>query len=78
MRVTLESTTRIVHVETPAGTVPARVWEGTTESGIKVYAMVTRIAAHAGENLADFERELQQCAPPSPVIDQVWPARMVL
>ncbi len=46
-------------------TVPARVWEGTTESGIPVYAFITRIAVHNDADHTQFEAELQECRAPS-------------
>lgn len=74
MRVTLHSTTRIVEVNG----VPGRVWEGTTDKGVTVYAVITRIAAASSANLSDFERELQECAPPTGPSMTVFPTRMVL
>lgn len=56
MKITIESTEKIVKLYG----VPARIWEGKTESGIKIYCFVTRIAAHKGENLEEFEKELQE------------------
>ncbi len=58
MTITIESTDRIIQLTTQAGTVPARLWEGRTASGIKVECLVTRIAAQAGEDLSQFDREL--------------------
>jgi hypothetical protein len=78
VKVTLESTTKIVELETAVGRVNARVWEGTTDSGIPVHAFVTRIAVQKDLDASQFERELQECRPPSRVIDETYPARMVL
>lgn len=78
MVVTLRSTTKLVELETPSGRVPARVWEGTTDSGIPVHALITRIAVHGDEDVAQFERELQECAAPTPVIETVYTTRLVL
>lgn len=80
MRVTLESTSRIVHVVGEAGdTVPGRVWEGRTDSGIPVFAVVTRIAAEDdGADLGQFEAELQRCADPTPQSFAAIPARLIL
>lgn len=78
MRVTLESTDRIVELVTPQGTVPGRVWEGTTSHGVKCYAVLTRIAAHKDENLTEFERELKVCRQPSREALEAIPLRMVL
>jgi hypothetical protein len=79
MKITLENTTQIVTIfDEKTGTeIPARVWEGTTESGIKVQALITRIAAKATEDLSQFERELQETKPPSPDF-QPFPLRMIL
>ncbi len=61
MKITVESTTQIVDVNG----IPAHVWEGQTESGIKVYCFITRILVPRGEDESEFERELQECRPPS-------------
>lgn len=59
MKITLEHTDRIVTLEGPSGgTVPARVWQGHTESGIPVHCFVTRIAVAKTEDASQFEREL--------------------
>jgi hypothetical protein len=78
MKVTLESTSKIVELETPQGTVPARIWEGHTETGIPVHAYITRIAAPAeGVDLAQFERELSETRSPSAAV-QAIPLRLIL
>lgn len=74
MKVTLESTTKIVEING----VPARIWEGHTESGIPVHAFVTRIAVHKTQDASQFEAELQEHRPLSPALDGVYPARLVL
>lgn len=79
MRITIESTTEIINLELPDGrTIPGRVWEGTTESGIEVQAIVTRIAAN-GEiyKLDQFERELQEQRLPI-ARERAFPLRMIL
>lgn len=77
MRVTLESTTQVVTVVAGAGAVPARVWEGHTESGIKITVLVTRIAVDRDDDTAQFEAELVGCRPPAIHAD-AWPTRVVL
>ena len=77
MKITLESTTKIVELKGPEGTVPARIWEGTTESGIKVHAFITRIAAPADADQSQFQAELQEQRPPSTDIE-MYPSRLVL
>lgn len=79
MKITIESTSRIVQLARRAGetTVVARVWEGTTESGIKVQALVTRIGAMTTDDLSQFEAELQGTRQPTPDVD-MFPLRMIL
>lgn len=67
MRIILESTTKIVEVNG----VPARIWEGATQSGIPLHAYVTRVAVADDENQEDFERELQEHRAPSPAIEAI-------
>lgn len=62
MKVTLESTTQIV--TTRDGT-RARLWEGRTESGIAVHALVAEIAVSRAADNSEFERELSEHADPS-------------
>lgn len=73
MRITLESTTKMVEVNG----VPARIWEGTTESGIPIHAYITRVAVETNQNQAEFERELNQHRAPSPAV-QAISLRLVL
>ena len=76
MKITLESTTQIVDVNN----VPARVWEGHTDSGIRVICFVTRIAVSKDENqtvLDQFDKELQECKAPTPEV-AVYPLSMIM
>ena len=74
MKVTLESTTKIVQVNG----VPARIWEGETTSGIKVHAFITRVAIDKNElDASEFEKELQECKVPSPAVES-YPLRIIL
>lgn len=73
MKITIESTSKTVELNG----VPARIWEGTTESGIKVHCFVTRIAAPADADLSQFDRELQEHAAPSNAMC-VYPLRMLI
>lgn len=76
MKIIIESTTQITEVNG----VPARVWEGHTETGIKVICLVTRIAVSKDEDpevLQFFEKELQECKAPSPEV-AVYPLRMII
>lgn len=73
MKITIESTTKRVELNG----VPARIWEGHTESGIAVHAYITRIAVHKDDDASEFERELQEQRKPSADV-QVIPLRMIL
>lgn len=74
MLIHIESTTKIVELNG----LPARIWEGQTESGIKVHCYITRIAIDKDEPSAEeFEKELQTCRVPSAEI-QAIPPRMTL
>lgn len=57
MKITIESTTQIVDINNG---VQARIWEGQTESGIPVVALITRIAADKDQNLEQLYRELKE------------------
>lgn len=73
MKITIESTSKIVELNG----VPARVWEGKTESGIPVHCYVTRIAVERDQDGSEFERELQEHRAPSAAIEAI-PLRMIL
>jgi hypothetical protein len=77
LKITIESTSKLVEIQVKGTWVPARVWEGQTESGIKVHCYITRIAAGINEDLGQFERELQEQAAPSAEI-QAIPLRMII
>jgi hypothetical protein len=82
VRVTLESTDRIVSVTTAGdgygNEVPGRVWEGITDSGIRVVTVITRIAAHKDADLKQFTAELLECKPPSHMAVEAIPLRLIL
>lgn len=76
MKITIESTSRIVQIERQGVFMPGRIWEGKTESGIYVQCVITRIAAPSSEDLSQFDRELQEQIDPRR--DDVFPLRMVI
>ena len=82
MKITITSSSQVVMVRTPGGPgkgeVPARIWEGHTASGIPVICLVTRIAVKNDQDCSQFERELQECKPPSIEAMQVFPLRLIL
>ena len=74
MKVILENTTKVVYLNG----VPARIWEGETETGIKVHAYVTRIAIDVDEpRFQEFTKELEECKAPSKEIEAI-PIRLIL
>lgn len=75
MKITLEPTTKIVHLE-PGGAA-ARVWEGRTDGGTRVSAVIVRIIAAAADDNTALERALLEQRPPTLELD-AWPARLVL
>ena len=76
MKIILESTDRRVWLESGGGMIPGRIWEGHTDSGIYVQCVITRIAAPSNLDLSQFNRELEECRPPSRT--DVLPLRMVI
>lgn len=77
MKVTLESTDKIIAIVVNGVEVPARVWEGHTENAIPCTALITRIAARADADLSEVERDLQERARPI-AANTVFPLRMAL
>ena len=73
MKITIESTPKIVHING----VPARVWQGETESGIPVHCFVTRIAPPADADCTEFDRELKEHAAPRAEVE-AYPLRLIL
>lgn len=68
MKLTIENTTKIVELNG----IPCRVWEGETESGIKVHCFISRVAIDKDEPRAEeFQKELQECKPPSQEVDGI-------
>lgn len=74
MTLTLEQTDRIVMVNG----VRARVWEGTTGRGVKVFALVTRIGIHDSDNSSELEAELMEMRPSALRGIEAFPFKLVL
>jgi hypothetical protein len=84
MKITIESTSKIVTLVIDGADVPARVWQGQTDSGIPVQCFITRIAPEIRKDdpnvdalTAEFGRELQRQADPRPTV-AVIPLRMII
>lgn len=85
MKITIESTSRIVTLVVDGKDVPARVWQGFTEvTGIPVQCFITRIAPEISKSHPDvdllteeFSRELARQADPRPTVEAI-PLRMII
>lgn len=73
MTITVEPTTKIVHVNG----LPARIWEGVTDQGTPCHLYVTLVAVAEGLNPVAFEHELESRRAPSPEVEAL-PSRLVL
>ncbi|MER9421293.1 hypothetical protein NKI88_02380 [Mesorhizobium sp. M0317] len=84
MKITIESTSKVVDLVTGGYSVRARFWQGETADGIPVHAFITRIAPEIptsdpriNELTAEFERDLKRQADPRPSV-QAIPLRMII
>jgi len=69
MEAMLESTSKMVTLELGPkfhGCVPARIWEGTTASGVKFQAFVVCVAVAAGQDQA--EADVRRCWARDPLV----------
>lgn len=74
MRAILNSTTKIVKING----IKTRVWEGISESGIKMHAYIALVGIDKNEkNTEQFDRELEQMQDPSVDIDRIPPAMII-
>lgn len=75
MKITIENTDKIVDLNG----VPARIWEGETESGVPVTCFVTRIIPRTHDEAvnAQFAAELREEKTPS-IYAQGIPLRMFI
>ena len=79
MKLTIENTSRVVHVSPPAGAprLLGRVWVGTTEQGVPVQLLVLRVAVENGHDQGAFQQELESTPAPTPEV-VAFPLRMLL
>jgi hypothetical protein len=73
VKITIENTTKTVLLNG----VPARIWEGHTDSGIPIHCYITRVAVQEDLDCAQFEKELQEQRKPSAAIEGI-PMRLIL
>jgi hypothetical protein len=73
MTITISSTTKVVTLDG----IECRIWEGETERGIQIHCFIPRIAVREGQDVSQFEAELQERRSPSPEVEAI-PLRMLL
>ncbi len=81
MKITIESTDKIITLVDNGVEMPARVWLGHTESGVRCHVFVTRVAVKEGQSAeayAQFERELKETAKATPDDIRAIPLRFIL
>lgn len=80
MKITIENTGKIVELDGQAfKSVPARIWEGETESGVPVICFITRIIPRTHDEAvnAQFAAELREEKTPTPYAQGI-PLRMFI
>lgn len=77
MQIILHSTTKLITLIHNGNEIPARIWEGTTASGIPCHAYITRIACHESADTTEFQRELQEHRTPTADI-ATFPLRLII
>lgn len=77
MKVTLESTEKVVQIVVNGTSVPARIWEGKSKKGIACHAYITRIAVANNDDSSEFEKDLTEHKAPTAEIAQI-PLRLIL
>jgi hypothetical protein len=76
MKITLESTKHVVELLRDGAIVKGRVWQGYTDSGIYVQALIVRVAVDGAADQKQFESELEETKAPQAI--DIFPARMVM
>lgn len=72
MKLTLESTDRLIMLDVDGIQVPARVWSGRSASGTPCFAFITRVVPEIPPDdprQKEFVQELEECVPPRPAAD---------
>jgi len=73
MKMTIESTTKTVKLNG----IDCRIWEGSTQGGVKVHCFIPRVGVAEGQDVSEFERELEQQVAPSEEIE-AYPLRLII
>lgn len=74
MKITVESTSRIVEVDG----VLCRAWEGTTERGVEVSVLIPRVRARHDADTGQLDRELLEMRAPRDATQFPWPGKLKL
>ena len=80
MRITIESTATVVSFDVEGMSIPARIWQGETDSGIPVHVFVTRLAPEIPPDdprQEQFQLELEERAAPRETVRAI-PLRLIL
>jgi hypothetical protein len=84
MKITIESTSKLVELQLRPGVVAlARIWEGTTEHGTPVHCFITRVCPTIPTPdlpkavVEEFEASLRETRAPSALVEAI-PMRMIL
>jgi len=77
MKLKAESTSKIVTLITETGAVEARIWEATTEGGVRCHLYVTLVAVAPEQDQNQFELELEQQREPTAEVAAI-PLRLIL
>lgn len=75
MVIILENTSTIIQLNG----MPARVWQGATNTGVQITALITGIAPDNAKDFAQCERELKICGHDTPVqVDNLFNKNQLL
>lgn len=74
MKITIESTQQTMTVNG----VKCRIWEGKTESGIKINCIIPRIAVCADADQTEFDKEFVHEKAPSNEAIEAFPLKMFI
>lgn len=80
MKLTIESTPKIVTLEIGGVDVPARLWQGESAEGVPVQVFITRLAPEIPQDdprQRAFQLDLQEHAAPRTTIREI-PLRLIL
>ena len=74
MKITIHSTSKVITLNG----LPARIWEGMTDKGIKIHCYVAMVGIDKDEDrVEEFKRDLLEQEAPSAAVE-VIPLRVIL